>query len=151
MTNCSSCDRPVQEGTDFCPVCGTPAKKSFFGMLGRFFGGKRSAFSSGPPEIIQPAPPADAGGAFSLTVEDVFAIAGRGVVVTGKVACGTIKAGDKVSFRTGAGADKVCRVTGIEMFRKLLDAAAAGDCVGLLLSDLQKGEILPGAVLTRPQ
>lgn len=149
MPNCSSCDRPLPEGAGSCPICGTQVKAGFLGILSRLFVGERAVSTSATPEIVQPLPGSDPGGEFSLTVEDVFAIAGRGVVVTGKIACGTVKVGDRVRFRAAAGADKVCRVTGIEMFHKLLDAAAAGDSIGLLLSDLQKGEILPGAVLTR--
>jgi len=80
---------------------------------------------------------------FQMTVEDVFFIRGRGTVVTGKVASGTLKIGDQVTLQHG-GTSRTVTVTGIEMFRKLLEQAGPGDNVGLLLKDLAKDDVLRG-------
>jgi translation elongation factor EF-Tu-like GTPase len=84
---------------------------------------------------------------FKLRVEDVFSITGRGTVVTGRVLAGVVRVDDEVGVqRSGA---EVLRtvVTGVEMFRRITDQAAAGDNVGLLLrgvggSDVQQGDVL---------
>jgi elongation factor Tu len=86
---------------------------------------------------------------FLMPVEDVFTITGRGTVATGRVEQGTIKVGDEVSL-VGFGADKKTVVTGVEMFRKLLDEAQAGDNVGLLLRGVDKDEIQRGMVIAKP-
>ena len=86
---------------------------------------------------------------FSMPVEDVFSITGRGTVATGRIDRGKIKTGDEVAL-IGFGSDKKSVVTGVEMFRKLLDDGQAGDNVGLLLRGLDKKDIERGMVLAKP-
>ena len=86
---------------------------------------------------------------FALPVEDVFSITGRGTVATGRIERGQIKVGEEVEL-VGFGTDKKSVVTGVEMFRKLLDAGQAGDNVGLLLRGVDKKEIERGMVLAKP-
>jgi elongation factor Tu len=86
---------------------------------------------------------------FLMPVEDVFSITGRGTVATGRIERGKIKVGEEVE-RVGLGAAKKSVVTGVEMFRKLLDEALAGDNVGLLLRGVGKEEIERGMVLAKP-
>ncbi len=86
---------------------------------------------------------------FLMPVEDVFSITGRGTVATGRVETGVIKVGDEVQI-LGLGEDKKSVVTGVEMFRKLLDQGEAGDNVGLLLRGIDKNEIKRGMVITHP-
>jgi elongation factor Tu len=85
---------------------------------------------------------------FLLPVEDVFSITGRGTVATGRIDRGQIKVGEEVSL-IGFGSDKKSVVTGVEMFRKLLDSGQAGDNVGLLLRGVDKKEIERGMVLAK--
>jgi elongation factor Tu len=87
---------------------------------------------------------------FLMPVEDVFSITGRGTVATGRVERGKIKVGDKVE-RVGIRETKEVVVTGVEMFRKLLDDAQAGDNVGLLLRGMDKDDIERGMVLAAPK
>jgi elongation factor Tu len=87
---------------------------------------------------------------FLMPVEDVFSITGRGTVATGRVERGKIKVGDKVE-RVGIRETKEVVVTGVEMFRKLLDDAQAGDNVGLLLRGMDKEDIERGMVLAAPK
>ena len=86
---------------------------------------------------------------FLMPVEDVFTITGRGTVATGRVEQGRIKVGNEVEL-VGFGANKKTVVTGVEMFRKLLDEAQAGDNVGLLLRGVDKEEVERGMVLAKP-
>ena len=87
---------------------------------------------------------------FLMPVEDVFSITGRGTVATGRIETGVVKVGDEVPL-IGLGAEgKKSVVTGVEMFRKLLDEGEAGDNVGLLLSGIDKDEVRRGMVLTYP-
>ena len=86
---------------------------------------------------------------FLMSVEDVFTITGRGTVATGRVEQGTIKVSEEVE-RVGLGESKKFVVTGVEMFRKLLDSAQAGDNVGLLLRGAEKKDIERGQVLAKP-
>ena len=86
---------------------------------------------------------------FLLPVEDVFSITGRGTVATGRIERGRIKVGEELAL-VGFGADKKTVVTGVEMFRKLLDSGEAGDNVGLLLRGIDKKEIERGMVLAKP-
>jgi len=89
-----------------------------------------------------------AGDGFRLTVQDVFAIAGRGTVVTGRIESGTISEGARVRLTRADGTMRQSTVTGIEMFRKVHDTAAAGDNVGLLLRDLARDDVARGDILT---
>ena len=87
---------------------------------------------------------------FLMPVEDVFSITGRGTVATGRIETGIIKVGDEVQL-IGLGAEgKKSVVTGVEMFRKLLDSGEAGDNVGLLLRGIDKDEVRRGMVITHP-
>ena len=94
-------------------------------------------------------PPRDMDKPFLMPIEDVFSITGRGTVATGRVETGRVKVGDEVEL-LGLGEDKKCVVTGVEMFRKLLDEGVAGDNVGLLLRGIDKNEIKRGMVLCHP-
>jgi len=86
---------------------------------------------------------------FALPVEDVFSITGRGTVATGRIERGVIKVGEEVQL-VGFGSDKKSVVTGVEMFRKLLDQGQAGDNVGLLLRGIDKNDIERGMILAKP-
>jgi len=87
---------------------------------------------------------------FLMPVEDVFSITGRGTVATGRIETGIIKVGDEIEI-IGLGAEKMkSTVTGVEMFRKLLDEGEAGDNVGLLLRGIDKAQIKRGMVLCKP-
>ena len=95
-------------------------------------------------------PPRDIDKPFLMPVEDVVSITGRGTVATGRIETGVIKVGDAVEI-IGLGAEKLTStVTGVEMFRKLLDEGEAGDNVGLLLRGIDKNEIKRGMVITHP-
>ena len=86
---------------------------------------------------------------FLMPVEDVFSITGRGTVATGRIERGRVKVQEEVQL-VGFGAEKKVIVTGVEMFRKLLDEGVAGDNVGLLLRGVEKHEIERGMVLAKP-
>ena len=86
---------------------------------------------------------------FLMPIEDVFSITGRGTVATGRIETGRVKVGDETEL-LGLGEDKKCVVTGVEMFRKILDEGEAGDNVGLLLRGIDKNEIKRGMVLCHP-
>jgi elongation factor Tu len=87
---------------------------------------------------------------FLMPVEDVFSITGRGTVATGRVERGVVKMGDVVEIVGLADEAKKTTITGIEMFRKLLDSAEAGDNIGCLLRGIDKKEIERGQVLAKP-
>ena len=87
---------------------------------------------------------------FLMPVEDVFSITGRGTVATGRVERGTIKVGDTVEIVGLTDEKRSVVVTGVEMFRKLLDQAIAGDNIGCLLRGVQRNEIERGQVLSAP-
>ncbi len=87
---------------------------------------------------------------FLMPIEDVFSITGRGTVATGRIETGVIHTGDAVDI-IGMGAEKLkSTVTGVEMFRKILDEGEAGDNVGLLLRGIDKDEIRRGMVIAKP-
>ncbi|MFQ5636967.1 MAG: elongation factor Tu [bacterium] len=96
-----------------------------------------------------PTPTRDIDKPFLMPVEDVFSITGRGTVGTGRVERGKIKTGDEVEI-VGLGAKRKSVVTGVEMFRKLLDNGEAGDNVGLLLRGVNKDELERGMVVAAP-
>ncbi len=96
-----------------------------------------------------PLPPRDIDKPFLMPVEDVFSITGRGTVATGRIEAGRVKVGDEVQI-LGLGADKKSVVTGVEMFRKILDEGEAGDNVGLLLRGIDKNEVKRGMVICHP-
>jgi elongation factor Tu len=86
---------------------------------------------------------------FLMPVEDVFSITGRGTVATGRIEKGKIKVGEEVAL-IGFNSDKKTVITGVEMFRKLLDDGQAGDNVGLLLRGINKEDVERGMVLAKP-
>jgi elongation factor Tu len=86
---------------------------------------------------------------FLMPIEDVFSITGRGTVGTGRVERGQVKVGEKVE-RVGIRETRECVVTGVEMFRKLLDSGQAGDNLGLLLRGIEKEDLERGMVLAAP-
>jgi elongation factor Tu len=96
-----------------------------------------------------PVPERDVDKPFLMPVEDVFSITGRGTVATGRIERGKVKVSEEVEM-VGLGADRKTVVTGVEMFRKLLDEGIAGDNVGLLLRGVDKDEIERGMVLAKP-
>ena len=97
-----------------------------------------------------PTPERDDNKPFLMPVEDVFTITGRGTVATGRVERGTVKVGDEVEI-VGLKEEKAkTTVTGVEMFRKLLDFAEAGDNIGALLRGVQRSDIERGQVLCKP-
>ena len=96
-----------------------------------------------------PEPKRDVDHPFLMPVEDVFTITGRGTVATGRVERGVVKVGDTVEI-VGMGEKRSVVVTGVEMFRKLLDQAQAGDNVGLLLRGVDRKDIERGQVLAKP-
>ena len=97
-----------------------------------------------------PLPPREVDKPFLMPVEDVFSITGRGTVATGRIETGVVKTSDEVQI-IGLGAEgKKSVVTGVEMFRKILDRGEAGDNVGLLLRGIDKDAIKRGMVITHP-
>jgi elongation factor Tu len=97
-----------------------------------------------------PEPERDTDKPFLMPVEDVFSITGRGTVATGRVERGTLKVGDEVEIVGIADDIRKVVVTGVEMFRKLLDQAQTGDNIGALLRGVQRNEIERGQVLAAP-
>ncbi|MBI3265250.1 MAG: elongation factor Tu [Acidobacteria bacterium] len=96
-----------------------------------------------------PIPQREVDKPFLMPIEDVFSISGRGTVVTGRVERGKVKIGEDVEV-VGFGPTKKKVVTGVEMFRKLLDEGVAGDNIGVLLRGTEKDEVERGQVLARP-
>jgi elongation factor Tu len=96
-----------------------------------------------------PVPEREIDKPFLMPVEDVFTITGRGTVVTGRVERGMVKTGEEVQI-VGLGSEKKTVVTGVEMFRKILDEGQAGDNVGLLLRGVGKEEVERGMVVSKP-
>ena len=97
-----------------------------------------------------PTPERDTDKPFLMPVEDVFSITGRGTVATGRVERGTLKVSDTVEIVGLADEARSTVVTGVEMFRKMLDQAVAGDNIGALLRGVQRDEIERGQVLAKP-
>lgn len=97
-----------------------------------------------------PTPERDIDKPFLMPIEDVFSITGRGTVVTGRVERGTVKVGDNVEI-VGIRETQSTVVTGVEMFRKLLDQAMAGDNVGLLLRGIARDDVERGQVVAKPK
>ncbi|MFZ2496298.1 MAG: EF-Tu/IF-2/RF-3 family GTPase, partial [Trichococcus flocculiformis] len=97
-----------------------------------------------------PTPTRDTDKPFMMPIEDVFSITGRGTVATGRVERGQVRVGDEVEIVGIAEETKKTVVTGVEMFRKLLDYAEAGDNVGALLRGVTRDQIQRGQVLAKP-
>jgi len=96
-----------------------------------------------------PTPERDVDRPFIMPVEDVFSIAGRGTVVTGRVERGIVKVGEEIEI-VGITETRKTTVTGVEMFRKLLDEGRAGDNIGALLRGVKKEDVTRGQVLAKP-
>ncbi|MCI8704378.1 MAG: elongation factor Tu [Anaerotignum sp.] len=101
-------------------------------------------------EAYIPTPKRDTDKPFLMPVEDVFSITGRGTVATGRVEAGVVKVQDEVEIVGLTEEIRKVVVTGVEMFRKLLDQAEAGDNIGVLLRGVQRNEIERGQVLAKP-
>jgi elongation factor Tu len=97
-----------------------------------------------------PLPPRQNEKPFLMPIEDIFSITGRGTVVTGRIEAGTIHVGDPVELVGFGDEPRSTTVTGVEMFRKLLDQGEAGDNVGLLLRGIDKKEVKRGEVVAKP-
>ncbi len=98
-----------------------------------------------------PLPPRDKDQDFLMPIEDIFSITGRGTVATGRIEKGVIHSGDPVEI-VGMGEKPLqSTVTGVEMFRKILDAGEAGDNVGLLLRGIEKDQVKRGMVVAKPK
>ena len=95
-----------------------------------------------------PLPERDMDKPFAMPIEDIFSISGRGTVVTGRIERGKVKVGEE--SRLWASGRREAVVTGMEMFRKLLDEGMAGDNVGLLLRGTEKEEVERGQVVAKP-
>lgn len=96
-----------------------------------------------------PDPEADRDRPFLMPVEDVFTITGRGTVATGRVETGVVKVNDRIEVLGFDACNRMATVTGIEMFRKLMDFAEPGDSIGLLLRGVDKSEVKRGHVIVR--
>ncbi len=130
-------EAPVIRGSASGAISGDP---KWIGALEELYSALDSYIPEPVREIDKP---------FLLPVEDVFSITGRGTVATGRIERGVIKVGEEAEI-VGFGSDKKTVVTGVEMFRKLLDQGQAGDNVGLLLRGVDKKEIERGMVLAKP-
>ena len=97
-----------------------------------------------------PTPERDVDKPFLLSIEDVFTITGRGTVATGRIERGEVKVGDPVEIVGLTDEPKQTVVTGVEMFRKILDKGVAGDNVGCLLRGISRNEVQRGQVLAKP-
>lgn len=97
-----------------------------------------------------PTPERDSDKPFMMPVEDVFSITGRGTVATGRVERGQVKVGEEVEIIGLTEEPSKTTVTGVEMFRKLLDYAEAGDNIGALLRGVSREEVQRGQVLAKP-
>jgi elongation factor Tu len=96
-----------------------------------------------------PTPKRDIEKPFQMSIEDVFSISGRGTVVTGRIERGVVKVGEEIEI-VGIRATQKTVVTGVEMFRKVLDSGQAGDNVGILLRGTKKEDVERGMVLAKP-
>jgi elongation factor Tu len=130
-------DTPVIRGSASGAIAG---EKDWVGKI-------EELFTALDEQIPQPVRETDK--PFLMPVEDVFSITGRGTVATGRIDRGKIKVGEEVAL-VGFGTAKKSVVTGVEMFRKLLDDGQAGDNVGLLLRGVEKTEVERGMVLAKP-
>ena len=135
-------------GFNDCPIVKGSALKALEDPSGEW-GDKILELMSTVDEYI-PDPQRDTDKPFLMPVEDVFTITGRGTVATGRVERGTLKLNDEVEILGIKEDVKKTVVTGIEMFRKMLDEAQAGDNIGALLRGVQRTEIERGQVLAKP-
>jgi len=133
---------------DDIPIIKGSALKALEGDPGELGGVAIQALMDAIDNYI-PEPKREIEKAFLMPVEDVFSISGRGTVATGRIERGKIKVGEEVEV-VGIRATQKTVVTGVEMFRKLLDEGIAGDNVGCLLRGLKREEIERGQVLAKP-
>lgn len=141
-----------------CPYCGAALRPSILSKLLGLFGSRAErtsgaeAVSAGATISVAGEPDAPGSvGEFRFEVEDIFSIAGRGLVVTGTVQGATLKQGDRLTFTGTDGAARQCTAKGIETFRKVLEAAPPGTNVGILLAGVERSEIQKGMVLVKGQ
>ena len=135
-------------GFEGCPIIKGSALKALEDPNGEW-GDKIMELMDTVDEYI-PDPQRDTDKPFLMPVEDVFTITGRGTVATGRVERGELKLGDTVEIVGLSEEKKSTTVTGIEMFRKMLDSAVAGDNIGALLRGVDRKEIERGQVLAKP-
>jgi elongation factor Tu len=134
---------------DNTPIIAGSALKALEDPLGPW-GDKIMQLMDAVDEYI-PQPVREVDKPFLMPVEDVFSITGRGTVATGRVERGVVKTGDNVEIVGLTEESRTVVVTGVEMFRKLLDEAQAGDNIGVLLRGVQRTEIERGQVLAKPK
>jgi elongation factor Tu len=128
--NCPSCGAPLTLEAGRCAYCHVPVVVTAEGAVSQPV----------PANVVDPDAP------FSMKVDDVFVIGGRGTIATGKVASGSICVGDALIVE-GAKRPVKTSCTGIEMFRKQMQVASVGDNVGILLSGVDKSTIAVGSWL----
>jgi elongation factor Tu len=136
-------------GDDIPIVKGSALKALESGDAGSEWGSKITELMDAVDSHI-PQPEREVDKPFLMPVEDVFSITGRGTVATGRIERGIVKVGDTIDI-IGMNSEKSTTVTGVEMFRKLLDQGEAGDNVGLLLRGVAKDDIERGMVLAKPK
>lgn len=138
-------------GDDIPIVKGSALKAMEKGAAGDFEGEEWAPIQELLDEVDRyiPTPQRETDKPFLMPVEDVFSITGRGTVGTGRIERGTIHTGDSVDI-VGLGSDMKSTVTGVEMFRKILDEGQAGDNVGLLLRGIDKEKLRRGMVVAKP-
>jgi translation elongation factor EF-Tu-like GTPase len=125
-----------------------PFKKKDDRSVEALLAAANAASPTGPATAATESPAAATGdGSFRMPVEDIFSIHGRGTVVTGRVQSGTVRVGMDVNVIRDGGVATTTTVTGVEMFRKVLDSATTGDNVGLLLKGLSKEQLRAGDLL----
>jgi elongation factor Tu len=132
-------DTPIIRGSALKALESGDAKSEWGAKIGELMDALDNYIPQPKREVEKP---------FLMPVEDVFSITGRGTVATGRIERGVIKVGEEVAL-IGFNSDKKTVVTGVEMFRKLLDDGQAGDNVGLLLRGIAKEEIERGMVLAK--
>ena len=132
-----------------CPIVVGSALQALEGESGKFGVDSVLKLMSEVDEDI-PLPERDTDRPFLMPIEDVFSISGRGTVVTGRIERGVVKTGEEVEIVGLAEKTEKTTVTGVEMFRKILDYGEAGDNVGCLLRGVKKEEVERGQVLAKP-
>jgi hypothetical protein len=143
MRSCNGCNAAVPDDAETCPQCGNLVSRGFLASIAGLF---RSKPATGKPASA-PAPPRASAGSFKMKVEDVFSISGRGTVVTGRVSSGEVRIGDEVRIQNDQGTWTRTSVTGIEMFRKIVDVAKVDDNVGLLLRKVGRQDVAVGTMI----
>jgi elongation factor Tu len=133
-------DTPIIKGSALKALESKDPKSEYGAKIGELMDALDSYIPEPKREVDKP---------FLMPVEDVFSITGRGTVATGRIERGIIKVQEEVAL-VGFNSDKKTVVTGVEMFRKLLDEGRAGDNVGLLLRGVDKNDIERGMVLAKP-